>query len=114
MSAKPWTARLEHILESIANTQSFTEGATLDTFASDKKDVRAVAYEFAVIGEAARNVPAEVQQRYPQLPWAEMQGMRNVLIHEYTRLDAKVLWDTLTEDLPPLAPLLRDVLERER
>ena len=114
MFPKAWTARLEHILESIANIQSFTEGMTFDAFAADKKGVRAVAYEFAVIGEAARNVPAEVQQRYPEIPWAVMQGMRNVLIHEYTRLDAKVLWDTLTEDLPPLAPLLRDVLERER
>ena len=114
MSPERWTARLEHILVSIANIQSFTEGMAFDAFASDTKTARAVAYEFAVIGEAARNVPAEVQRRYREIPWAEMQGMRNVVIHEYARVNVNVLWDTLTHDLPPLIPLLRDILERER
>ena len=114
MSPERWTVRLEHILESIANIRSFTEGMSFDAFAADKKSVRAVAYEFAVIGEAARNVPAEVQQRHPEIPWGEMQGMRNVVIHQYNRVNVKVLWDTLTHDLPPLVPLLRDILECER
>ena len=74
MSPERWKDRLEHILESITNIQSFTASMDFDAFASDKKTVRAVAYEFAVIGEAARNVPAEVQQRYPEIPGPRCRG----------------------------------------
>lgn len=104
---------MRDILESIANVRSYTGGMTFEDFAEDKKTVRAVAYEIGVIGEAARHVPPGVRERYPEVPWSEMQGIRNVVVHEYFRIDELILWDTVERDLPPLVPMLEDILERE-
>lgn len=105
--------RLHDILDSIANIQGYVEGLTFESFAADRKTIRAVAFEMAVIGEATRHIPAQVQARYPHIAWAKMRAMRNVVIHEYFRMDTSVLWQTATSNLPPLVPLLREVLERE-
>ena len=63
MSSRPWTVRVRDILESVANIDEHTAGMTFADFIADKKTVRAVAYEFAIIGEAARHIPAEIEQR---------------------------------------------------
>jgi uncharacterized protein with HEPN domain len=105
--------RIEDILEAIDEIVSFTDGMTFETFAADRRTARAVLYDFVIIGEAARHVPSEVEARHPSVPWGKMRGMRNVMVHEYPRIVLRTVWDTLQEDLPPLVPLLRDVLERE-
>ena len=63
------------------------------------------------IGEAARHVPSDIRERYPHLPWAQMRGMRNVVIHEYSSVSTRIIWQTLTESLPPLAPMLQEILK---
>jgi uncharacterized protein with HEPN domain len=62
-----------------------------------------------VIGEAAKQISEHVQSRFPQIPWAKMKGMRNVVVHEYFRVDLKILWQTITCDLPGLIPTLREI-----
>ena len=114
MSSRPWPVRIRDILESVANIGQYTGEMSFAEFVADKKTIRVVAYEFIVIGEAARHIPPDVELRYPDVPWAKMRGLRNVAIHEYFRIDVAILWETLTRDLPPLVPLLRDILERER
>lgn len=113
MSPRGWTERLEDILEAITTIQSYTEGMSLETFTEDKKTVHAVAFEIGVIGEAARHIPLEVRQRYPEVPWRTMQAIRNVVFHEYFRIDETILWDTVEQDLSPLVPALKGILERE-
>lgn len=85
-----------------------------DEFAADIKTVRAAAYEISIIGEAAARIPDDVRARYPHVPWDKMQAIRNVIVHEYFRLDVGILWQTITQNLPPLAPMLREILEQER
>ena len=114
MSSRPWLTRLQDILQSIESIGEYTSGMTGAEFLADKKTVRAVAYEFVIIGEAARTIPAEVQRRFPDIPWAKMRGLRNVAIHEYSRVDESILRQTLTDDLPPVAARLRAILEGER
>jgi uncharacterized protein with HEPN domain len=63
-----------------------------------------------VIGEAAGRVPREVQQAHPEIPWALAITMRNRLIHGYDAVDLDALWDTITDDLPPLITQLRALL----
>ena len=114
MPPREWRLRVQDILEAIASIRQFTAGLTFETFTADEKTVAAVAYYFTVIGEAARHVPAAVQRRHAQIPWASMRAMRNVVVHEYAELDHAVLWDTSQNDLPPLVPLLRAVLQEEQ
>jgi len=112
MSPRDWRLRLEDILDAIRNTQGYVRGMTYPDFAADLKTIRAAAYEIGIIGEAANRVPAEVRSRHPELPWDKMQAVRNVIVHEYFRLDVAILWQTVTQNLPPLIPLLEELLSR--
>ena len=70
-------------------------------------------WNLAVLGEAVRGIPDEVQAAHPEIPWAKMRGMRNVLVHEYFGIDDQIVWATATLNVLPLAaPLrrLRDLL----
>jgi len=79
---------------------------SFDTFLNDPRTIRAVAFEFTTMGEAARAIPEEIQQQYPEIPWGKMQGIRNVLVHEYFRLDEEILWNASQKDIPPLIATL--------
>jgi uncharacterized protein with HEPN domain len=108
-----WQLRIQDMLDAIAEIQSFTAGLDLETFRQDRKTVRAVAYNFMILGEAARHVPRDVLARHPHVPWAQIRGIRNVVAHEYRRVDVDVVWQTLQSNLPPLVPLLQQMLEAE-
>jgi uncharacterized protein with HEPN domain len=114
MSPRDWTLRVGDILEAIDRIAQYTAGMTWEVFSSDQKTLDAVIRNIEVIGEAARHVPDDVVSQYPEIPWAEMRGMRNVLIHEYFLVSMPILWQTVTENLPPLVPLLRRVLAQSR
>jgi uncharacterized protein with HEPN domain len=112
MSAeRKWTFRIEHILDAIAKIQRYTTGLTETSFVANSMAVDAVIRNFLVIGEATRHVPPDIQARYPEVPWALMQGMRNVLVHDYDAVKLDVVWRTVQEKLPPLVDPLRKILQ---
>lgn len=111
MSPRSWQNRVEDILSCAQNIQDYTDGMSFDDFIEDPKTIRAVAYEFTTIGEAARVIPAEIQERFPDVPWGKMQGIRNVLVHEYFRLDEEILWKAALEDIPPLIAVLEQIVQ---
>lgn len=113
MPPREWRLRLEDILECIEEIERFTAGLSFDEFAKDRKTLKAVDYDFVVIGEAANHVPPEIAARYPDVPWANVRGMRNVMAHEYFGIDLLVLWETIQHQLPPLAKRLREILAQE-
>ena len=113
MPRRDWKLCIKDILESIAKIQRYTEGTTFETFATDEMRVDAVVRNITIIGEAAGRVPAEVQKRYPQIPWYEMRGIRNVVVHEYFGVSLPILWQTAKQNLPPLVTMLKAILERE-
>jgi len=102
MSPRTLGERLEDILTCARNIESFTAGMHFDAFLDDPKTIRAVAFEFTTMGEAARAIPEDIQEQYSQIPWGKMQGIRNVLVHEYFRLDEEILWNASQNDIPPL------------
>lgn len=110
MSPRSWRERVEDILTCARNIEIFTAGMSFDVFLDDPKTVRAVAFEFTTMGEAARAIPEEIQNQYPEIPWGKMQGIRNVLVHEYFRLDEEILWNASQNDIPPLIASLEKLV----
>jgi uncharacterized protein with HEPN domain len=113
VSAREWQLRAEDILEAIARIQRYTAGLSFANFETDDLLIDAVIRNFIVIGEAARNIPPEIEARHPQIPWTQMRGLRNVVVHVYFAVDARILWQTIQADLPPLVPALQALLEQE-
>lgn len=97
-------------LEAIAEIQKFTNGMSYETFKDDDRTIRAVEMNFIIIGEAANQIPEEIEERYSSIPWGLMRAMRNRIVHVYFRVDEKLMWDTIQNDLPPLIPELEKLL----
>lgn len=98
---------LEHIAEAVGKIDEYLNEMNFEEFSASTIVIDAVIRQFEIIGEAANNVSGEFKQKYPSLPWVEMIGMRNQLIHEYFGVDLKVIWRTYKEDLPELKKQLK-------
>ena len=113
MSPRIWHHRITDILEAIERIQHYTEGMDFETFQRDSKTSDAVIRNFIVIGEATRNMPEEITEQFPTIPWRLMGDMRNFAVHEYWGVELRTVWETIHQDLPPLILLLREILKEE-
>jgi len=113
MSSKLWQHRVGDIMAAIEKIQDYVEGMDFGTFQKDSKTSDAVIRNFIIIGEAARNVPEEITKQYPAIPWRLMGDMRNFAVHEYWGVELRTIWETIKQDLPPLVPLLQEVLDKK-
>jgi uncharacterized protein with HEPN domain len=112
---RAWRLRIEDMLDAAKTILDFTNGLEFAAFSGDRRTVDATVRNFEVMGEAARNVPEDVRQRYGGVPWSDVSEMRNVLIHEYIGVDLAIVWETIKSDLPPLVAELERILrETER
>lgn len=110
MPHRDWQFRVQDMIEAITAVREYTLGMDLNQFAADRKTVDAVVRNLIIIGEAAVQVPEEVCLKHPEMPWYEMRGMRNFVVHEYFRTSDRVVWDTVQVDLPPLLTMLQKLL----
>lgn len=111
MPPREWRLRVEDILEAAGKIARYTAGLDLASFQGDERTVDAVMRNLIVIGEAAGSVPAEVAERFPEVPWRQMRAMRNIVAHHYFAIDLPIVWETVRHDLPPLVPILRRLLD---
>ena len=102
MPPRDWRIRVQDILDAIERVQRHVSDHDLARFTENELVVDAVSYCFGIIGEAARHVPDQVAAAHPELQWAEMRAMRNVVVHEYFGVTLETLWKTASEDLPGL------------
>ena len=107
---RDWRFRVRDILAAVNAVAAYTDGMTYEEFAADARTRDAVVRNLMTLGESVRWIPDVVLSRHPAVPWRTMRGMRNVVVHEYFGIDDAILWETVRGDLPPLAPLLEDVL----
>lgn len=110
MSKRSARLRVHDIIEASGKILEYTSGMSFDDFADDGLRIDAVLRNFEVIGEAARCIPSDVISAYPNVPWAQMRGMRNLISHEYFRLHLPVIWRSVTVDIPALIESLRPIL----
>ncbi len=104
-----WVIRIRHILKAIAECRDFVAGLSYQQFLGDPKTLKAVSWNIAMIGEAAGQVPEAVRSMYPQVPWADMRGMRNQIVHGYDSIDFEIVWEVVHRELPPLVPILEEI-----
>lgn len=112
MCSRAWHLRVQDILIAIAAIQRHTANITFGKFIANEVLVQAVLYNYIIIGEATRNIPREIQTFAPEIPWRVMGDMRNVMAHEYFRVNLEIVWDGIQTDLPPLVPQLQELLNR--
>jgi uncharacterized protein with HEPN domain len=110
VSPRSWQDRIRDILDAIAEIQKFTRDMDYATFKDDDKSIRAVEMNFIIIGEAANQIPKEIEDQYTTIPWSLLRAMRNRIVHVYFKVDEKLMWDTIQNDLPPLIPELEKLL----
>jgi uncharacterized protein with HEPN domain len=84
---------------------------SFEDFKRDKKTIYAVVRGIEVMGEAAKKIPKTLKDKYREIPWKKMAGMRDKLIHEYFGVDVEILWETIKDDLPSIKPLVQELLK---
>jgi uncharacterized protein with HEPN domain len=101
---------LKDILAAIDSIESFVLGMDLGALQTDDKTASAVLRKLEIIGEAAKGVPEHVRQRYPDVPWKEMAGMRDRLIHFYFGVEYQLVLKAIKERLPNLKQRIEEIL----
>ncbi len=102
---------LNDIYDSIGKIERFTENMKFSQFERDDRTVLAVVKALEIIGEAVKKIPMSAKKKYPQIPWKKISGMRDILVHEYFGINIKVVWKTIKEDIPPIKPLIHELIK---
>ena len=109
MSPRSWKFRIDDINDALDRIFQYVQGLDYVDWLKDQKTIDAVIRNLEVIGEAAAKVPQEIQDKYSDIPWYQMKGMRNILIHEYFGVDNEMLWNTIQDDLPKLKKNIQNI-----
>ena len=106
---------LEHILESIGLIEGYKEGKTEEDLYSSIPLQDMIMRRLEIIGEAVKNLPDEIRENHPDIPWKKIAGLRDELIHHYFGIDIELIWNIVENDLPQLKKRIKeikDTLER--
>ena len=104
---------LRHILDAIYRIGEYTKEVKYKDFINSALIQAAVMREMEIIGEATKRLMQECKQKYTDIPWKKIAGMRDKLIHDYFGVDLDAVWDTVEKDIPMLKNKLEKVIEEE-
>lgn len=104
---------IQRIIGYIDDIEKYVDGLKAKDFLDDKKTITACAFTVSQIGELVKEITEETIERYTEIPWNSMRGMRNRIVHDYENVDLSVLWGTIKESLPELKDKLKDIILKE-
>lgn len=107
--SREWQTYLDDIRTACEKILNFTSGMDRDAFFRDDRTYHAVVHCLLIIGEAVKRVPEDVRQRYPQVEWKKIAGMRDWMIHAYFSINDEILWNAIETKIPELLATLRTV-----
>ncbi|MBN1925440.1 MAG: DUF86 domain-containing protein [Prolixibacteraceae bacterium] len=106
---KDETIYIDHILLSIRNILSYTQGVSKDEFSKNTLIQDAVIRNIEIIGEATKKISDDLKLINHEIPWKEIAGMRDKLIHDYIGVDIEVIWNTILFDIPALEKMIKNI-----
>jgi len=101
---------LEDILESIDRIEKYVKGKNKEEFLNNHEKQDAIIKRLEIIGEAVKNISPEIKKKHPEIPWKDMAGMRDILVHEYFGVVMDRVWDTAKNDIPKLKKQIKELL----
>ncbi|MEZ5336618.1 MAG: DUF86 domain-containing protein [Methanolobus sp.] len=104
---------LKHILDAINQIEEYTEGMSFEDFLEKRLVQDAVIRQLEIIGEATKNLSPDTTERFPQIPWKEIAGMRDKLIHAYFGVDIEEVWNTAKRDIPELYTVVLSIVNNK-
>jgi len=111
MTHRTYRLFIEDIRDSIEKIERYIEGFSYKEFVENEMVVDAVVRNLEVIGEASRNIPKEIQEKYSSISWKRMIGLRNIMIHGYFGIDLSIIWEIITRNLPETKPMIVEMLK---
>lgn len=111
MDNKTTVAKMISLIEKIL---SYIKGMDYETFTKNEMVVEACAFNFSQLGEISHKLEDDFQNDNPTIPWKAIYGMRNKIIHDYDGINLKVVWETITEDLPALGEQLKKIRDKDK
>jgi len=102
--------RLREMLDAAREAHEYTKGQSRETLNYERAIARALERTIQIVGEAGAHVTHETQQQFPQINWKDMIGMRNIIVHDYLKVDHDVVWDVAVNQLPELIAQLEAIL----
>jgi uncharacterized protein with HEPN domain len=100
---------IQDILESINRINTYTENISFQEFSDDYKSQDAVIRNLEILGEAVKLLSTETKEKYAQMPWKDITGTRDRLIHDYFGVNIDIVWDIIKNELPQLIPVLNKI-----
>lgn len=111
MSKRYWKLRVEDILTCIRNIQTYIYNMNYEEFSQDQKTIDAVARNLEIIGEASKNIPEDIKEKYNDIVWYRIEGLRNRIIHAYFDVDLKIIWRIAQDEIPDLQKQMSEIWE---
>ena len=109
MSKRPSELLIEDILESIEKIESYTENISFENFLNDGKTVDAVVRNLEIIGEASNRLPEDFKEKYSQIEWSKIIGLRHRIVHEYFGVDVDIIWNIIRKELIKLKKDIKSI-----
>ena len=101
---------LDDILDAMGKAEMFVAGMSYAQFEDDLRTNYAVTRALEIVGEATKRLPVSFREQYPHVPWQDMAGMRDKIIHGYDNVNLRIVWDVVKRDIPEVRPMIKQIL----